>query len=93
MYLFQIRRYLYHKPDIRGKALLRPSYTPWRTIERLHKLPDLSADMNFPSGLVEFRIQYANRTIWRSDHRQDHKYQHVSEHEKEILPLFPLNAS
>lgn len=79
MYLVQIRRYLYHKPDIRGKDLLRPIYTHWRTIERLHKLPDLSLDLNFPSGLVQFRIQLSNKTIWTSDHRLEHKYQHISE--------------
>jgi hypothetical protein len=75
MYRFQQRRFLRYE---NGKQRLKPVWTPWRTIEMLHKLPDMSEGLGFPSEMTEFRIVRADKTIWRSDHRQDHKYDVIS---------------
>lgn len=72
MYLFQIRR-LVKRTDT------KVIWTNWKTIDTFHRLPDLSEDLTFPSGLVEFRIQQASRTVWRSNGTMKHKYKHVSE--------------
>lgn len=75
MYLFQMRRFIRH---VNGKGRLKEVYTPWRTIEKMLTLPDLRADIIFPSGLVQFRVTRAGTTIWRSGKRQAHKYDHHS---------------
>lgn len=71
MYLFQMRRL---QGRARGKGRIHPVWSPWKTIEKLHKMPDLSCALDFPSELVQFRLQHANKTIWRSAHKRDDKY-------------------
>lgn len=71
MYRFQIRRLRHHK---QGKGRNHPVWTPWKTIEMFHKIPDLTNDLEFPSGLVQFRLVLADKTVWRSGRKREDKY-------------------
>lgn len=96
MYVFQIRRLVRH---VNGKVRLKPVWTAWRTIDKFHKQPDLDhLELLFPSQMVEFRIQRAGKTIWRSDHRQDHKYDYISDyndhdHQRPMFPMKPVEEA
>ena len=71
MYRFQMRRLRGHK---QGRGRIHPVWTPWKTIETMHKIPDLTCDLDFPSGLVQFRLVLADKTVWRSAGKREDKY-------------------